>query len=1324
MNVTGKAKTAAKRCLGELPFYEELDDLQFETLCTAVLNLNPILWTDGPNGPVQRRVLRAERLGGGADQKGADIRAYLEGGEIWMFQCKLVRTFGPTQVAEAVERAEKGFPEADRYVLVTSLTLTLPAQTKLNPKWEAWDAARLTELIQRIRPLPDAVTLVSNYFAAAEVRRVLPWGHDVQIGWKEHFAPDLKPGERTFHHRSEWIPIGGAFEAVERFARNGAGRALILSAPGGQGKSRLLLELARRVTAEPGPVQVRFLNLRSGSLAENDAELLAHESEPTVLIIDDAHRLVNVVREVARATSRSASTRLLLVTRPAASAQVRSELYAGGYEDRIDRILVLPKWTKEAIQALADQALGGSHSDRAVRLAELAQRSPLLVVLGAALLKRGDLSEGLLGDIDFRERVFRGFRQEFLECQPGDRRPGLEQLINLLSLLSPVPVGETLRGRLAEILECPVLKVAEDLDSLQASGLVVENREGIRLYPDLFADAVLVDAVLNEDGEPSHLGRAWIERLNPDEFPSLLRNLGMADWEGRRRGASGESVLEVVWQRLRDRFIGAGWDEREKLLLAWLPTTSFQPKRTLELARLVFNSPEATGGAGVVYSLQDAEPLPGVSGRDRWVGLLREAGAILEPVVVWHPVQAGEALDLLWDFGLQMPVTDRGPHRHPYTHIAQAASFGLHNPLAAAKAVLDCLERKLTTTSALGLLQVQPWMLAALLGPFFGRSVEENWISGRTIHSRTWSLDPGRIRPLRRRALDLLSRCLESGDEMILHAALPVLGLAIERIRTDGDADISAKERASWHEDRLEALELVRPLLIRYADYPIALFRLRKMLRLVSLGDADAGFSAACLESADRVPDTFPLRLVRVLVSTVHEEETNRDPGEDFETWYRSRCEKWNRFQADVAREAVAVWPEADGLIGGIAALVRRAREFHQLTNGRGLAEAVANISPIWAENLLLALLTAPETEWDDVLAVVLARAQHSAPSAYAHALTWLPKSGSPPRLAALVQYLALRLQVGPNLSETERAALYPAAVRSETSVVAAVADLASRCRSTGTEFGSDLLRRLRPVEEEGCSSLLRALDALIECGAGGVDAVTVTDCLRHLTDANYAWLTEPGHVVANVTMKFPLPAYLNLAAQVDAGIGPDLRRLVWAGLRLGQIEDADFVDGEIGKQFGRMFPSERPRGPRLALVRALVFSDGIGAMDRQLSLIRRAGNGEELKAAVFAVFWPGRFGLLRLPEAASLALERGREFGVEDAVSGSLYFSVRHGGRQWMNGEPDPEFQRISEGALDLANRHAGNAALARLFRAIARGENEQNQKVRQEYEAELDRD
>jgi hypothetical protein len=574
-----------------LPFWEKLDDGDFEQFCTEWLNFHPTLLCQRAGKVVQLRVVSASRLLSGTSQRGADIQAEMENGEAWFLQCKLVKEFHPSDVRDAISLAEKENPNANQYVLVTSCGLSDTAQQEIekHTKWVWWDSSRLTTESQKIDPVESGMKLVHRFFGSEWVKLLFPWGTNILLTWQECFAQDLSSERRLFHHRGEFLIWGDILSRLQSFARDGVGRALILSGGGGQGKSRLLLELAKALEAQTDAPRMRFLRIGGRGLSEESLDLISREKN-LLLIVEDAHRLDTALGQVASAAACADTVRLLIATRPQAREAVTSELAGHGYAERLEPPLNLPRWKQTDVQALAEKVFSPSHQLQAPRLAAIADRCPLLVVLGGALINSGTIPEAMMNETLFRERVFKGFLEEFLRHYEGQGRERLGRLIRLLAFIAPTPKNESLFIRASQILGCSALDVADDIEALHSAGLLAENREGIRIYPDLFSDAVLLDACLDGSGQTSLLCKTIVEKLPATDFPTLLRNLAQADWETRTKRGAKDSFFDPVWAEFARRFETANWLDREKMLRQWSPFAPFQPERTLELARLAISA--------------------------------------------------------------------------------------------------------------------------------------------------------------------------------------------------------------------------------------------------------------------------------------------------------------------------------------------------------------------------------------------------------------------------------------------------------------------------------------------------------------------------------------------------------------------------------------------------------------------------------------------------------------------------------------------------------------------------------------------------------------
>lgn len=1328
-----------------LPVYTDLDPNRFEDFCEALLNLNPTIACLREGRVVDRRILHANRLLQGVAQDGVDIRAEADAGEVWFFQCKHVQKFSPTQARKAIKLAEEGFPQADQFVLVTTCVLGPDAQREIDnrPRWRSWSASHITAQVLKLRPRENAINLVKQFFGADASRKIFLNSDHPLLTWREFFAKDLTPENKTFHHRAKFILGSGTVEQLERFARSGSGRALILSAPGGRGKSRTLLELARRLEQIPNSPRVAFLNLSRLGLNNEQAEFLGREDEDLLLIVDDAHRLDTALEDVGRTVGKLPSVRLLVATRPQAVHAVTSRLYDFGYADKIDKYH-LPEWSQEEIRALAEEVLVSKNPIHAGNLAALADRCPLLVILGGELINSGEGLGAVQDHQTFRQRVFRSFKEEFLNRQPEAKRGQFERLIRFLSFVSPVPRNEVLLSKAAEILESSALDISDALDSLQAAELLIENREGVRLYPDLFADAVLLDACLDQSGKASELYRRIVKNLSASDFPALMRNLAQADWEARSKKGTKESLFDPIWNEFLQRFQDADWptpirfsdylredrqaaqfkegieaarrkDSREpaeegaatnitkkvdraELLNEWAAFAIFLPMRTLELAEFAIQAasckderPKTNLGEGARSCVSSALP------------------PLLKPIVIWHQDFANRALEILWSLDVDEPRGNWNSYdSNAISAIASCAGYEIEKPLSVSEIVLDWLDKKSKEPSAVERLRSQPWILSGLLKPFFGREVEHNWVTGRTMHTLTRPIAVERTRPLRRKALQIATRFLNGCDIVFSHAIVPILEEAIRPPSKQFDDKASDAQQASFQIDRLDVLSVIEQCLKTHQSSPIVLLRLRRVLRNRCGHDSDEIIRNECCRVLKAVPDSLELRVMLALTSTAYD-EFPISSGDDFRTDLRSAEAKWEEFKKSVALELVGEFKTAELICDFIKNQISELTLTNSAVLGSALLYEIAGISPEWCGEILKELLSASDKTLDGTLWHVLRIAQEKAPDLYASAIRSLPTVGRPEQVSALIMHFGSKHLHGSGLTVIDRQAILEAANRKETDITLCLASIAGIHFDNEPLWAMEVLSNLKANSVHEGAEILKALSNIAGKHSSFLHSDTIRKCLKNIGEFSFPDSVSCEHDLQRIAKLFPTEIYEHFRDLQEEGEKIPSKHHWLDTLPLGRIDDSEFLDQEIRSlwenavmagpySFGQKF--------RANLIRSLIWAKADEAAERIHSLIERCQDAEQLRLATTAVAPYGSQFVFQFPDLVRFLLQRSDSLLVAQDVRRELLLSACGGGRSFSEDELDPEYRYILEQASDLANRYRDDPLLSKFYRMVADSE------------------
>lgn len=690
----------------------------------------------------------------GDAQAGVDLLATRDG-DAWAFQCKREAQFGPKKAREAIAGATH---PADHYVLLLGRPATRRTrETVEGAGWKLWDA---TDLSQRARALPteSGVQLVRAHFGPAIAEAFL--GVSADLPWlplADFFEPFLRPG-RLFSHVHSLAGREPDVEGLVDFSSGDRWVALV-SGRGGVGKSRLVLEVGRRL--EAAGTAVRVLD-PDRAVRPDDLRMLPLE-DPVLLVADDAHRrsdVAAVARLITTARERGRDVRLLLTTRPYGLGALRSSVADGGADaTEIYEAPPLADLTGDDLRALASEALGPdlARNDFLVRrLVDAADDSPLILSLGAALVRRGQIDPGQIRtDDDLRRTVLGRFQDEALGTVAASVPPPVAlATLRVTAAAGPLQTDRTeATDAAASVASLDPVAFRQALGALEVAGVLVRRGRQVRVSPDVLADHLLAEAALLPDGTSTGYAERVFEALAPHAGPTVLRNLAELDWR-QRQSDTPTDLLARTWSTIAETFRGGDAGERVRVLQLVRDAAYFLPERVLDLCRLAVEAPAADAPAPTGFgSTQD--------------DVLHELPELLKRVA--HTLGTDRlrgALDLLWRLAQQ-----EGDVIRPYPEAAGKTLVDLAKPGRYRShrwhhAVLDAAERWAAAQAA----RLAGWdgdpanlprfLASRVIVPTLDRSVDLSYSEGYTLFLRRgWPLahlPP--VRAVRRRALQLLER--------------------------------------------------------------------------------------------------------------------------------------------------------------------------------------------------------------------------------------------------------------------------------------------------------------------------------------------------------------------------------------------------------------------------------------------------------------------------------------------------------------------------------------------------------------------------------------
>jgi len=759
-----------------LPFGELAPD-RFEQFCTDFVQL-------------LRPSMGVTLFGSqGHKQDGIDLLA-TSNERIETFQCKRVKQFGPARVAGVVACVEI---EADHHHLVLSRASASPEARKeilKHANWTLWDGADISRLIRFNLAEGDAVRLVDTYFPGWRssflgVPDPGPW-----LTSDELFAPHMREG--IYSHGWQLVGRDQELRGLLEFASSTtAPRVGLIVGRGGLGKTRLLRSVAEdaRSTAQ---VEVRFLSDPDAAPGPRDYQLLPPDR--LMVVIDDAQKVEGLPGILNAITRARPEARILLATRP----RGENSLYPALREVCIHPE-ELPKWSLSDLDIddatqLASEVLGPGYTDMvAKRLGALTRDCPLITVVGAALVRRGNLDVSRLhGNNEMRQEILRAFRSALV----ADSDEGLRAtVLDAVALLQPIRLDdENFHSALAALTNAPFDQIARQLDRLEHAGVMLQRGRSVRIVPDLLGDAILYEACLSgRSAAPTGYVRRALAVAEGAAAQHILVNASRLDWQAREGGVvHGGNLSEEAWSLVSAEFRSAGIRGRVKVLEVLRKVAFFQPDKTLDLIEWALANPTDEVEAGGGWSP------PGY--RPTYDDVRREIARVLRNLA-YNIEYLGRALDLLWEVARKAAHSATNHPEHALGILRDLAAYEPRKPLRYNELVLDKVEAwcpaeaKDLTYSALEVIE-----------PMLATEGSEDSTRGYTLVFQPFAVNLKGVAQLRRRAINLILREAASTDLRRAVRAVKLLGKAIRYPSGLYGRTVTSEERDRWTPEFVHAI--------------------------------------------------------------------------------------------------------------------------------------------------------------------------------------------------------------------------------------------------------------------------------------------------------------------------------------------------------------------------------------------------------------------------------------------------------------------------------------------------------------------------------------
>ena len=904
----------------ELPFASLSWD-EFERFCKQLLEF-------------EHPTARVHHYGtSGSRQRGIDIVVDRDDGTRDTYQCKLVKRCDAAVVRAAVRAHDV---EAARNYLLVGTRAQTGARDEIarHPGWDLLDDLDLADRVHRL-PLWAARKLLDSFFGPTVRREFLGnAGVGTFLPGDDVLASQLQDN-RKYHHRHALVGRTPVLNRLTASTNPIEWRAILVPGRGGIGKTRLLLEFERQVHRLDPHRTVLWLTTESPLSTDVLDEL---PPEPVILIVDDAHRALNVADLASLVLRRPWTTTLVLALRPQGARPLKAQLAVAGWEPAwIDELPELePLDAGEAVEVVAASP---PLSDRdAEMLTRVADGVPLLLTLGAEVLSANASDpRWLLTDDAFRSVILGSWKDEMLG-RVGEAEPSLvRELLSVLSALGPISdANRSLMDRIGSFIGGGH-RMIELLASLEEAGILARYGSLLRVVPDVLADELFAGAAVTSVGRDTGFVRRLYDQFGDIGLAPLLRSTAELDWRLEIAGSNVDLVGEV-WGLLTDEVHAAAAGGRLALLGRMADAAIYQPRRVLDLVRWVLDNPAVPESRGehLMPATQDD---------------VREAVAKLLRQVTFRLDHLAEALDLLW-FLAQSDArpTNQFPD-HPRRVLEDVASYDLGKPVAVQMTVIDRVESWLEAARANTTMTVSP---LAILQPLLAKSGYSMRSRGFTVSFDPFFLDAGATRAVRERTLHIALTQMDTTDIRIAGDAVGLIETALREPVGYFGAQPSPEVTVQWRSEQIGILEQVAD---RASECPAALVpRLRQAVWWQARHGVHDTVRAAAQRVIEQLPDTPDTRLAFALAGGwPHEfdEEGEEDGGESSRArWDRRRRQADERLTV-VANELL-LGRTAPEVIEHLAEAVTASREVSdRVGSADGVLRAIVRQDPVHGPEIL-----------------------------------------------------------------------------------------------------------------------------------------------------------------------------------------------------------------------------------------------------------------------------------------------------------------------------------------------------------------------------------
>jgi len=496
-----------------------------------------------------------------------------------------------SELPEGISYTHREFREAKR-LRIPVLAFSVPAESGLGTEQKK----RLDDFLAEVGndvtydTVPRSEDLPVEVLASlkkAESQGLLIGRFSLFQSYDRAFALQLGEKPPLFNHEGPFVGRREPLQQLVDFIQ-GTGDLLVLKAPGGSGKSRLLLEAAKATDTDSASAPKILFVAPDAQWNSEDVNRLP--DGPTILVFDDAHRRADLGRLMVACRQKNDQIRCVVSCRPSALELVRRSI-GQLLGDDLPQSIDLPPLTKEDADELARLCLGAKFAHLSERLVKLADRNPLIIRVGARCIVAGAVPPDLLEREDER---FRTVVLDRLLDDPGLKKGAqvCEKVLEVVACVGPAILGDDkFVANLSDFVDLAEHELRLLLAKLEVAGFLMRRGRLARVSPDVLGDHLLSRAAVDENGRPTRFVEKMIE-IFPALLENILANAAELDWR-TATDAKHDAVLARIWEERMGFLPRATNRQRAELLGKLKRAALFAPAEVLGIAEWLDDHPNA-----------------------------------------------------------------------------------------------------------------------------------------------------------------------------------------------------------------------------------------------------------------------------------------------------------------------------------------------------------------------------------------------------------------------------------------------------------------------------------------------------------------------------------------------------------------------------------------------------------------------------------------------------------------------------------------------------------------------------------------------------------